>query len=92
MRPVNDPWDAWTLEWSTTSPPPEYNFAVDAGSPQPPPAVGPEASRKIPTGSTSEGSEIDPHGCRSTSTADHRIPRPWRRGSCPHAAASASLR
>ena len=25
----NDPWDAWTLEWSTTSPPPEYNFAVE---------------------------------------------------------------
>ena len=24
----NDPWDAWTLEWSTNSPPPEYNFAV----------------------------------------------------------------
>jgi cytochrome c oxidase subunit 1 len=23
----NDPWDAWTLEWSTFSPPPEYNFA-----------------------------------------------------------------
>jgi cytochrome c oxidase subunit 1 len=23
-----DPWDAWTLEWSTGSPPPEYNFAV----------------------------------------------------------------
>jgi cytochrome c oxidase subunit 1 len=23
-----DPWDAWTLEWATTSPPPEYNFAV----------------------------------------------------------------
>ncbi len=22
-----DPWDAWTLEWSTTSPPPHYNFA-----------------------------------------------------------------
>jgi cytochrome c oxidase subunit 1 len=22
----HDPWDAWTLEWSTTSPPPEYNF------------------------------------------------------------------
>jgi cytochrome c oxidase subunit 1 len=22
----DDPWDAWTLEWSTTSPPPEYNF------------------------------------------------------------------
>jgi cytochrome c oxidase subunit 1 len=25
----NDPWDAWTLEWSTTSPPPEYNFAIE---------------------------------------------------------------
>ena len=26
-RPAgNDPWDAWTLEWSTTSPPPAYNF------------------------------------------------------------------
>jgi cytochrome c oxidase subunit 1 len=23
----SDPWDAWTLEWSTSSPPPEYNFA-----------------------------------------------------------------
>src|SRR5437868_10106302 len=28
-RPAgNDPWDAWTLEWSTTSPPPEYNYAT----------------------------------------------------------------
>ncbi len=25
----NDPWDAWTLEWATSSPPPEYNFAAD---------------------------------------------------------------
>ncbi len=24
-----DPWDAWTLEWSTDSPPPAYNFAVE---------------------------------------------------------------
>jgi cytochrome c oxidase subunit 1 len=24
----SDPWDAWTLEWSTTSPPPEYDFAT----------------------------------------------------------------
>jgi cytochrome c oxidase subunit I len=23
----SDPWDAWTLEWSTASPPPAYNFA-----------------------------------------------------------------
>jgi cytochrome c oxidase subunit 1 len=28
----DDPWDAWTLEWATTSPPPDYNFAT-------PPAV-----------------------------------------------------
>jgi cytochrome c oxidase subunit I len=28
-RPAgDDPWDAWTLEWSTTSPPPAYNFEV----------------------------------------------------------------
>src|SRR5579875_2264827 len=25
----NDPWDAWTLEWATPSPPPPYNFATD---------------------------------------------------------------
>jgi len=25
----NDPWDAWTLEWATTSPPPAYNFAAE---------------------------------------------------------------
>jgi len=25
----DDPWDAWTLEWSTTSPPPDYNFAAE---------------------------------------------------------------
>ena len=24
----NDPWDAWTLEWTTPSPPPAYNFAA----------------------------------------------------------------
>jgi cytochrome c oxidase subunit 1 len=23
----DDPWDAWTLEWATTSPPPPENFA-----------------------------------------------------------------
>jgi cytochrome c oxidase subunit 1 len=22
----DDPWDGWTLEWATSSPPPEYNF------------------------------------------------------------------
>jgi cytochrome c oxidase subunit I len=24
----SDPWDGWTLEWSTSSPPPEFNFPV----------------------------------------------------------------
>jgi cytochrome c oxidase subunit 1 len=24
----SDPWDGWTLEWGTTSPPPAYNFEV----------------------------------------------------------------
>jgi heme/copper-type cytochrome/quinol oxidase subunit 1 len=24
----DDPWDAWTLEWATTSPPPHENFAA----------------------------------------------------------------
>jgi cytochrome c oxidase subunit I len=24
----DDPWDAWTLEWSTSSPPPAWNFAT----------------------------------------------------------------
>jgi cytochrome c oxidase subunit 1 len=24
----DDPWDAWTLEWATSSPPPSYNFAT----------------------------------------------------------------
>src|SRR5947209_7613208 len=24
----DDPWDAWTLEWTTTSPPPSYNFEL----------------------------------------------------------------
>ena len=39
-----DPWDAWTLEWVTTSPPPAYNFAIDPVVAQPAAAVGPEAS------------------------------------------------
>jgi len=25
----DDPWDAWTLEWSTSSPPPSYNFVEE---------------------------------------------------------------
>jgi len=29
LQAGNDPWDAWTLEWSIPSPPPEYNFAIE---------------------------------------------------------------
>ena len=43
-RAGNDPWDAWTLEWSVSSPPPAYNFASIPTVAQPPAAVGPEAS------------------------------------------------
>ncbi|MCZ7665370.1 MAG: cytochrome c oxidase subunit I [Thermoleophilia bacterium] len=28
QRAGDDPWDAWTLEWATSSPPPWYNFAT----------------------------------------------------------------
>jgi heme/copper-type cytochrome/quinol oxidase subunit 1 len=26
QRAGDNPWNAWTLEWATTSPPPEHNF------------------------------------------------------------------
>mgnify|MGYP003694538787 CR=1 FL=1 len=39
----NDPWDAWTLEWTTSSPPPEYNFETDASCAQSPASLGSEA-------------------------------------------------
>ena len=28
-RAGDDPWDAWTLDWRTPSPPPEYNYETD---------------------------------------------------------------
>ena len=42
--PGNDPWDAWTLEWVVTSPPPVLQLREAAGRPQPPAAVGLQAS------------------------------------------------
>ena len=36
----NDPWDAWTLEWAVTSPPPVLQLREAAGRPQPPAALG----------------------------------------------------
>ncbi len=52
-RAGNDPWDAWTLEWATTSPPPHENFQMlpaiysarplwDLKHPENPDAVAPE--------------------------------------------------
>jgi cytochrome c oxidase subunit 1/cytochrome c oxidase subunit I+III len=50
----NNPWDAWTLEWATTSPPPMENFEAlppihsrrplwdDANPNRPDPVVGPD--------------------------------------------------
>jgi cytochrome c oxidase subunit 1 len=39
----SDPWDAWTLEWSTPSPPPAYNFPVLPVVKSRPPVVGSQA-------------------------------------------------
>jgi cytochrome c oxidase subunit I len=56
----DNPWDAWTLEWATTSPPPEENFAAlppiksrrplwdDANPDRPDPVVGPDNERATP--------------------------------------------
>ena len=42
----DDPWDAWTLEWSTTSPPPSYNFEAIPRGLQPEAALGPQTPRR----------------------------------------------
>ena len=50
----DDPWDAWTLEWTTTSPPPAVQLRDDPDGPQPPAALGPEAPRRPGLDSTNE--------------------------------------
>ena len=45
-RAGDDPWDAWTLEWATTSPPPALQLRGRSRDHEPPPALGPEASRR----------------------------------------------
>ena len=39
----DNPWDAWTLEWATTSPPPHAQLRASASRPRPPAALGPRA-------------------------------------------------
>ena len=48
----NDPWDAWTLEWSTSSPPPDHNFATIPTVRSRCPLSGSSSIRKIRTGTT----------------------------------------
>ena len=52
----DDPWDAWTLEWTTTSPPPAYNFEEIPVGFQPSPALGSENIPTTPMDNTNESS------------------------------------
>ncbi len=81
----NDPWDAWTLEWSTTSPPPDYNFAIVPDRAQPTSAVGLEASgrsglevrvEETAFGSTEHCAETtrDAAGARTARPRRHVVP------------------
>ena len=57
-RAGDNPWNAWTLEWATSSPPPAYNFVAL------PPIVGPRPLWDLAhegSGVTGQGSEIAVH-------------------------------
>jgi len=74
---TGDPWNARTLEWSTSSPPPFYNFAWPAS-----PALSCAATTKTPTTTCSRrrlrGSR---RHARPDLIADHRNPPArWARG------------
>ena len=55
---TGDPWGGRTLEWSTSSPPPDYNFAFTPGRPRFGRVVGHEEPRLRPA---PQGLPADPH-------------------------------
>ena len=57
-RAGSDPWDASTLEWETTSPPPPYNFPNLPVVPTRTPLWTPSAERAIVTGLREDRREI----------------------------------
>ena len=67
----NDPWDAWTLEWAVTSPPPPYNFATAAGRAQPPAALGLQASGR-------SGLEVPRDERAAALPVTAAVPEDWR--------------
>ena len=58
QRAGSDPWDASTLEWETTSPPPPYNFPNLPVVPTRTPLWTPSAERAIVTGLREDRREI----------------------------------
>ena len=70
-KPAGDnPWDAWTLEWATTSPPPDDNFDRGAAGQRPPAAVGP----RPPQGGRDAGGDAA-EACRRSARST-RTPSP----------------
>jgi heme/copper-type cytochrome/quinol oxidase subunit 1/heme/copper-type cytochrome/quinol oxidase subunit 3 len=72
-RAGNDPWDAWTLEWATTSPPPAYNFAP--GTLPPVRSARPLWDLKHPLDKLDSGTPA-PAPLRTTGTWLERVPLP----------------
>ena len=68
----NDPWDAWTLEWATSSPPPGLQLRGDSCRREPPAALGSESTRRIRTADTSERKRVMNARCDAArGTASH---------------------
>ena len=73
----DDPWDAWTLEWTTTSPPPVVQLRRSPDRPQPSTAVGPEASGRPRLAVRMTGPELVRHHVHDIEPAsDLPVPPP----------------